>query len=171
MIERKQRSLTEAKALSQEEAVEIMRQVGIIGAGGAGFPTYIKYKNPQPHLLINATESEPGYQADKVVHKEHLDEFLLIYEALKSIFGFEQVSMCVHEKDREWFADYQEHSGEDSLYDMRYVPDRYSLGRRRSSSSTPPTPRCPGGWTCPTGTAARGCRRTPASSSTTRRPC
>src|SRR5919202_6425664 len=130
MIEMKQRSLEEVKALSQEEAVEIMRQAGIIGAGGAGFPTYVKYKHPQPHLIVNATESEPGYQADKVVHKEHLDEFLLIYEALKAIFGFEQVSMCVHEKDREWFADYQEHA-DDGLYDMRYVPNTYSSGEEK----------------------------------------
>lgn len=126
----KQRSPGEVKALSQEEVVEIMRQASIIGAGGAGFPTYIKYKDPQPHLIVNATESEPGYQADKVMHKEHLDEFLQVYEALKAIFDFEQVSMCVHEKDREWFADYAEHV-DDALYDMRYVPNRYALGQEK----------------------------------------
>jgi|SRR5829696_6133896 len=126
MVEMKQRSLEEVKALSQEEVVEIVRHAGIIGAGGAGFPTYVKYKDPQPHLIVNATESEPGYQADKLVHKEYLDEFLQLYEALKAIFGFEQISLCVHEKDREWFSDYAEHADED-LYDMRYVPNRYSL--------------------------------------------
>lgn len=36
MAEMKQRSLEEVKALSQEEAVEIMRQAGILGAGTAG---------------------------------------------------------------------------------------------------------------------------------------
>jgi Na+-translocating ferredoxin:NAD+ oxidoreductase subunit C len=123
------RTLEEVKALSQEEAVEVIRQAGIIGAGGGGFPTYFKYTAPQPHLIVNATESEPGYQADKVMHKEHLDEFLHLYEALKAIFGFEQVSMCVHEKDREWFADYQEHA--DDLYDMRYVPNTYALGEEK----------------------------------------
>src|ERR671932_2608266 len=126
MIEMKQRSLEEVKALSQEEVVEIMRQAGIIGAGGGGVPTYVKYKDPQPHLIVNATESEPGYQADKLMHKEYLNEFLQLYEALKAIFGFEQVSMCVHEKDRERFADYQEHA-EGGLYDMLYVPNTYAL--------------------------------------------
>jgi electron transport complex protein RnfC len=131
MAELKQkRTLEEVKALSREEAIELMRQAGIIGAGGGGFPTYVKYKDPQPHLIVNATESEPGYQADKLVHKEYLDEFLQLYEALKAIFGFEQVSMCVHEKDREWFADYQEHA-DDGLYDMRYVPNTYALGEEK----------------------------------------
>src|ERR687894_1724252 len=130
MAEMKQRSLEEVKALSVEEAVEIMRQAGIVGAGGGGFPTYFKYKVPQPHLLVNATESEPGYWGDKLVHKEHLEEFLQLFEAMKAIFGFEQISLCVHEKDREWFADYAEHAGD--LYDMRYAPNTYAMGEEKN---------------------------------------
>jgi electron transport complex protein RnfC len=60
------------------------------------------------------------------MHKGYLDEFLLIYEALKAVFGFERVSMCVHEKDRKWFSDYAERAGD--LYAMLYVPNRYSPG-------------------------------------------
>ena len=126
---KEKRTLEEVKALSREEAVEVIRQAGIIGAGGGGFPTYIKYKDPQPHLIVNATESEPGYQADKVMHKEHLDEFLQLYEAMIAVFGFEQVSMCIHEKDGEWFSDYAEHAGD--LYDMRYVPNTYASGEEK----------------------------------------
>jgi H+/Na+-translocating ferredoxin:NAD+ oxidoreductase subunit C len=131
MAEMKQRSLEEVKALSVEQAVEIMRQAGIVGAGGGGFPTYFKYKNPQPHLIVNATESEPGYWADKLVHKEYLEEFLQLFEAMKAIFGLEQISLGVHKKDREWFADYAEHV-DDGLFDMRYVPDTYALGEEKT---------------------------------------
>jgi Na+-translocating ferredoxin:NAD+ oxidoreductase RnfC subunit len=127
----KQRSLEEVKALSVEEAVEVMRQAGIVGAGGGGFPTYFKYKNPQPHLIVNATESEPGYWGDKLVHKEYLEEFLQLFEAMKAIFDFEQISLGVHEKDREWFADYAEHADE-GVYDMRYVPNTYALGEEKT---------------------------------------
>jgi Na+-translocating ferredoxin:NAD+ oxidoreductase subunit C len=131
VAEMKQRSLEEVKALSVEEAVEIMRQAGIVGAGGGGFPTYFKYKAPQPHLIVNATESEPGYWGDKLLHKEHLEEFLQVFEAMKAIFGFEQISLGVHEKDREWFADYAEHA-DDAVYDMRYVPNTYALGEEKT---------------------------------------
>src|ERR671917_1074828 len=130
MAEIKQRSLEEVKALSAEEAAEIMRQAGIVGAGGGGFPTYFKYMRPLPHLIVNATESEPGYWGDKLLHKEYLEEFLKLYEAMKAIFGFEQISMGVHEKDREWFADYQEHAGD--VYDIRYVPNTYALGEEKT---------------------------------------
>jgi Na+-translocating ferredoxin:NAD+ oxidoreductase RnfC subunit len=131
MAEMKQRSLEEVKSLSAEEAVEIMRQAGIVGAGGGGFPTYFKYKNPQPHLIVNATESEPGYWGDKLLHREYLEEFLRLFEAMKAIFGFEQISLGVHEKDREWFADYQEHADE-GVYDVRYVPNTYALGEEKT---------------------------------------
>src|SRR3990170_2449233 len=131
MAEIKQRSLEEVKAWSVEEAVEIMRQAGIVGAGGGGFPTYIKYKSPQPHLIVNATESEPGYWGDKLVHKEYIEEFLQLFEAMKTIFGFEQISLGVHEKDREWFADYAEHA-DDGTFDVRYVPNTYALGEEKT---------------------------------------
>src|SRR5215208_1097616 len=130
MTDLKQRSLEEVKGLSVEEAVEIMRQAGIVGAGGGGFPTYFKYMKPLPHLLVNATESEPGYWGDKLVHKEHLEEFLQLFEAMKTIFDFEQITLAVHEKDRKWYADYQEHA--DGVFDVRYVPDTYALGEEKT---------------------------------------
>jgi electron transport complex protein RnfC len=132
----KQRSLEEVKALSAEEAVEVMRQAGIVGAGGGGFPTYFKYKAAQPHLIVNATESEPGYWGDKLLHKVYLEEFLQVFEAMKAIFGFEQISMGVHEKDREWFADYAEHAA-DGVYDIRYVPNTYALGEEKTDTRVP----------------------------------
>ncbi|CAN5587122.1 hypothetical protein BH24ACT21_BH24ACT21_14710 [soil metagenome] len=111
--------------------MEIMRQAGIVGAGGGGFPTYFKYKNPLPLLIVNATESEPGYWGDKLIHRENLDMFLELFEAMKALFGFEQIILGVHEKDREWFANYEEHSG-NGLFDVRYVPDTYGLGEEKT---------------------------------------
>lgn len=131
MAEMKHRSLEEVKALSVDEAVEIMRQAGIVGAGGGGFPTYFKYKRPQPHLIVNATESEPGYWGDKLLHKEYMDEFIQLFEGMKAIFEFEQISLGVHEKDREWFAGYEEHTGE-GIFDVRHVPDTYGLGEEKT---------------------------------------
>ncbi len=130
MVELKQRTLNEVKALSREDAVEIIRQAGIVGAGGGGFPTYFKWKNPQPNLIVNCTESEPGYWGDKVVHKEYFDEFLELFDAMKMIFGVERVIMGVHFKDEEWFSRYKEHAN--GLYDVSLVPDKYSMGEEKT---------------------------------------
>src|SRR5215213_6730220 len=126
----KQRNLDEVKALSRDEAVEIMRQAGIVGAGGGGFPTYFKWKNPQPNLIVNCTESEPGYWADKMLHKEYFDEFLELFDAMKTIFGIENVIMGVHFKDEEWFSRYDENT--DGLYEVVHVPDKYSMGEEKT---------------------------------------
>ncbi|MCA1729056.1 MAG: hypothetical protein LC751_06495 [Actinobacteria bacterium] len=110
-------------------------------------------------MIVNANESEPGYWADKVMHKEYLDEFLKVYKALKTIFGFEQVTMCIHEKDREWYAYYDGH--DDGVHDVRCVPDKYALGEEKALINRSPTRKCPGRWSRPTlrapGDAAR-CR-------------
>src|ERR687885_317388 len=154
MGELKQRSLEEGKGLSVDDAVEIMRQAGIVGEGGGGFPTYFKYKSPLPHLLVNATESEPGYWGDKLLHKEYLKEFLQLFEAMKAIFDFEQISLCVHEKDREWFADYAEHSG--GVFDVRYVPNTYALGEEKTLVKHAPETRVPRFVDNPDGTRRPG---------------
>jgi electron transport complex protein RnfC len=130
LAELKRRSLDEVKALSKDEAVEIMRQAGIVGAGGGGFPTYFKWKNPQPRLIVNCTESEPGYWADKVLHREYFDEFLELYDAMKAIFGIEQIIMGVHFKDEEWFSRYDENA--DGLYEVVHVADKYSMGEEKT---------------------------------------
>ena len=130
MAELKQRNLDEVKALSRDEAVEIMRQAGIVGAGGGGFPAYFKWKNPQPNLIVNCTESEPGYWADKMLHREYFDEFLTLFDVLKTIFGIENVIMGVHFKDEEWFSRYDE--GANGLYEVVHVPDKYSMGEEKT---------------------------------------
>jgi electron transport complex protein RnfC len=130
MAELKQRTLEEVKALSAEDAVEIMRQAGIVGAGGGGFPTYFKYKNPQPRLIVNCTESEPGYWGDKLIHREYFDQFLELYEAMKAVFGIEEVIMGVHFKDEEWFSRYSESAN--GLYSVSLVPDKYSMGEEKT---------------------------------------
>jgi Na+-translocating ferredoxin:NAD+ oxidoreductase subunit C len=130
VVELKKRTLEEVKDLSGEEVVEIWRQSGIVGAGGGGFPTYFKYKNPQPRLIVNCTESEPGYWADKMVHREYFDEFLELYEAMREIFGIEEIIMGVHFKDEEWFSRYKESA--DGLYEVSLVPDKYSMGEEKT---------------------------------------
>lgn len=130
MTELERHGLEELKAMDRDEVVEILRHAGVVGAGGGGFPTYFKYANPQPHLIVNSTESEPGYWADKMLHKRHLNEFLLVYEALKTIFGFDHISMCVHEKDRDWYAPYALHAN--GVYDFRVVSNEYALGEEKT---------------------------------------
>src|SRR3978361_1923528 len=58
--------LRKALAMAPEEIVEAVKDSGLRGRGGAGFPTGMKWSfipqdNPNPkYLVVNADESEPG---------------------------------------------------------------------------------------------------------------
>lgn len=53
-------------SLTREQLVEIMKESGLSGLGGAGFPTYIKYQTKAPidTVIINAVECEPYLTCD-----------------------------------------------------------------------------------------------------------
>jgi Na+-translocating ferredoxin:NAD+ oxidoreductase subunit C len=62
----------------RETLVAMMKEAGLMGCGGAGFPTFMKYKNPQniDTLIINAVECEPYITADYRAMKEYLDDLV-----------------------------------------------------------------------------------------------
>jgi len=64
--------------LTPDEIVEIVKNAGIVGMGGAGFPTYVKLKPGKPieAVLINACECEPMLTADHRVLLEYADSVI-----------------------------------------------------------------------------------------------
>ncbi len=57
--------LPELKPVSPEQISDIARQSGIVGAGGAGFPTYVKLESKAEIFLVNAAECEPMLKVDQ----------------------------------------------------------------------------------------------------------
>jgi len=53
--------------------VEDVAEAGVVGAGGAGFPTHVKLAAHADTLLINAAECEPLLHKDKEVLREYVD--------------------------------------------------------------------------------------------------
>ena len=64
--------------LTADEIIEIVKNAGIVGMGGAGFPTYVKLKPGKPieAVLVNACECEPMLTADHRVLLEYADEII-----------------------------------------------------------------------------------------------
>lgn len=53
------------KSYTKEEFLSLVKEAGICGMGGAGFPTYLKYKDDNIRtLIVNAVECEPYITAD-----------------------------------------------------------------------------------------------------------
>ena len=65
-------------SLTPEQLVEIVKNAGIVGQGGATFPTYVKLKPGKPidAVLINGSECEPYLTADHRVLLEYADDIV-----------------------------------------------------------------------------------------------
>ena len=72
--------------LTPEEIVERIKTAGVVGMGGACFPTFIKLCPPPTAkaecVIINAVECEPYITADFRLMMEHADEILVGLELL-----------------------------------------------------------------------------------------
>ena len=64
--------------LTADEIIHIVKEAGIVGMGGAGFPTYVKLQPGKPieAVLINACECEPMLTADHRVLLEQADDVI-----------------------------------------------------------------------------------------------
>jgi len=66
--------------LSPNEMRKIIREAGIVGMGGAGFPTHVKLSPPEDkpitHLIVNAAECEPYLTSDRRVMLEMPDDVM-----------------------------------------------------------------------------------------------
>ena len=70
--------------LTADEIIEIVKNAGIVGMGGAGFPTYVKLKPNKPieAVLLNGCECEPMLTADHRVLLEYADDIVFGLKAM-----------------------------------------------------------------------------------------
>ncbi len=86
--------------LSKDEIREIVKEAGIVGLGGAGFPTHVKLtpKNPEEidYVIVNAAECEPYLTSDYRIMLEEpqklvggLKVLLRLFEKAKGVIAIE----------------------------------------------------------------------------------
>lgn len=78
--------------LTPDEIVEIVKEAGIVGMGGAGFPTSVKLKPAKPvdTVLLNGCECEPILTADHRVLLEYADDVIYGLQAILKTVGAEK---------------------------------------------------------------------------------
>ena len=79
-------------SLTPDEIVDIVREAGIVGMGGAGFPTAVKLKPAKPvdTILLNGCECEPLLTADHRVLLEFADDVIYGLKAIIKTVGAEK---------------------------------------------------------------------------------
>ena len=76
-----------------------IREAGVIGAGGAGFPTYKKLESSVDHIIANGAECEPLLQKDRETMLREPDSFLRGLEIMQQLTGASHVTIAVKAKN------------------------------------------------------------------------
>ncbi len=76
---------------------ELMKEAGIVGAGGAGFPSYAKLADGADILVINGAECEPLLYTDYILL---LKELPMVVQGIQSVLEYAKIPqalLCVKE--------------------------------------------------------------------------
>ncbi len=94
--------------LTKEEILEAVRKAGVVGMGGAGFPTHVKLapKNADDieFLLVNGAECEPYITCDDQLMRNYADEIASGLELMLALFPKAQGVVLIEENKPEAIA-------------------------------------------------------------------
>lgn len=87
--------------LSQQEIIEKIAECGVVGLGGAAFPTHIKLSPPPgkkaEFLLVNGSECEPYLTSDYRIMLENAEEILIGVKLMMSALGVTKSYLGIEE--------------------------------------------------------------------------
>lgn len=114
--------------LTKEQAVEKIRRAGVVGAGGAGFPTYVKAESRVEVVIANGAECEPLIFANKELMKNKAQDVLFGLTAMVRLTGAQKGILAVKKKHAEVLAEVKNAaSGHDNI-EIFPLGDYYPAG-------------------------------------------
>ncbi len=118
---------------TREEIVSAIKEAGIVGLGGAGFPTYVKYNgvNGIKTVLINGVECEPYLTTDYKSMQINRDLLLKGVQYLMKASGAENAIIAFKEHKVEVKAKIEEVLSSYPNISIREVSDKYPMGWER----------------------------------------
>ncbi|MEW5692361.1 MAG: 4Fe-4S dicluster domain-containing protein [Candidatus Hydrogenedentota bacterium] len=67
----------------KRDLIDIIKEAGVVGAGGAGFPTHIKYSTEVEYVIANGAECEPLLRVDQQLMDKYANEIIQALLAVK----------------------------------------------------------------------------------------
>ena len=80
------------------DVTEKIKKAGVVGAGGAGFPTHVKLNAKAEYLIINAAECEPLIEIDKYLCRTYADRIVKTVDSLAKFLQAEQAVIALKGK-------------------------------------------------------------------------
>lgn len=98
------RNMRELQMAESEEILKIIEEAGIVGLGGAGFPTASKYDIKLEKIdtfIINGMESEPYLTADYLLMKNYAKEICRGIKVAEKVLRPRHMVIAISEKNKE----------------------------------------------------------------------
>jgi len=127
------RSREEVEALTPEELIAIIREAGIVGMGGAAFPTHVKLSGgigKVDTIIINAGECEPYITADDRLCREYPKELISGIKLIMKILGLKSAHIGIENNKPEAIQALKAHVA-DSGIQVDVLPANYPQGAEK----------------------------------------
>jgi electron transport complex protein RnfC len=125
-------SESEINSTPNDVLLKRIREAGIIGLGGAGFPTHVKLSlppdKPIKYLVVNATEGEPYDTADERIVIEKTANILRGVRVIRKILGNPKVVVATKTSKVEAIAKLNESFGKEPDTEVVAKPFSYEQG-------------------------------------------
>ncbi len=120
-------------ALTPDEIIEIVRNAGIVGMGGAGFPTAVKLKPNKPidAVLLNGCECEPYLTADDKVMLNFSDDIIYGLKAMMKAVNAPKGVIVVEDNKPEAIALMQEKAAAAEGIEVVVAKTKYPQGAEK----------------------------------------
>ncbi|MBI5700192.1 electron transport complex subunit RsxC [Candidatus Saganbacteria bacterium] len=131
--------------LTPDEIRRIVREAGIVGMGGATFPTHVKLTPPAGKLIdtliINGCECEPYITADHRLMLERADDIIFGSLALAKAVGAQNILIGVEDNKKDAVgalstSDEKHHLGKNSPIKIVEVETKYPQGGEKQLIKT-----------------------------------
>lgn len=111
--------------------LEQIKDAGIIGAGGAGFPTHAKLTSKADYILLNGAECEPLLRVDQQLMADYPDEIIKGFEAAGRLVSAKKALIGIKKKHGSVIALLKERIealGVSDFVEVSELPDIYPAG-------------------------------------------
>lgn len=116
---------------NREELVQAIRSCGVVGLGGAGFPTHVKW-NVDPsrieELIINGAECEPYITSDTVTMIERADDMEVALRALQKHFSIKRVIIGIESNKKKAIESMNDMASRMEGVEVKVLPQIYPQG-------------------------------------------
>ncbi|MBQ3150578.1 MAG: SLBB domain-containing protein [Clostridia bacterium] len=120
---------------------------GVVGCGGAGFPTHVKLSGEIEHLIINGAECEPLLRTDRYIMTNFASELVRTAEAVRQEISADKCTFGLKSGYKKEIAALKEQISENGLADRIFIHtmdsfypagDEQTLVREVTGKTVPP---------------------------------